>query len=190
MDTATDTATKTTTAPAQATIPARPPAAPVTPGDLRTTMGRFATGVVVVTVGGDVLHGMTANSFTSVSLDPPLVLVCVAKTALMHSAVEAAGHFAVSVLAADQQDRARHFADRRRPLGRAQFDPVDWAPGPATGAPVLAGALAWLDCTLVDSHAAGDHTVFLGRVEHTGSGADTDALLFYGGAYRRTDRNA
>lgn len=167
--------------------PGVPALAPVSPADFRATMARFATGVVVLTVGGAHVHGMTANSFGSVSLDPPLVLCCVARTAVMHRAVTEAGHFAVSVLAADQQDRARHFADGSRPLGLAQFDDVDWLPGPATGAPLLTGSLAWLECRLVDSHTAGDHTVFIGRVERAGRGPGAAGLLFFDGGYRRAD---
>ena len=112
----------------------------VDPRQFRDAMGHFATGVTVVTVGGDTPHGMTANSFTSVSLDPPLVLVCVGRDAVMHRALTENGHFAVSVLGAHQEPVARHFADRRRPLGQAQFDSTDWRPGPNTGAPLIAGA--------------------------------------------------
>src|SRR5262249_21006538 len=83
-----------------------------------------------------------ANSFTTVSLDPPLVLVCVDRTAVMHGSLVSAGHFGVSVLGSDQEEVARHFADSRRPLGIKQFDLVDWLPGPLTGAPLLTGALA------------------------------------------------
>src|SRR5262245_22681639 len=109
---------------------------------LRQALGSFATGVTVVTVGGGSPHGMTANSFTSVSLDPPLVLVCVERDAVMHARLEQAGTFGISVLAYQQQAVARHFADRRRPLGQAQFDPVDWHPGPVTATPLIAGAVA------------------------------------------------
>ncbi len=111
---------------------------------LRRTLGAFATGVTVVTVGGDNPHGMTANSFTGVSLDPPLVLICVERHAIMHACLERRGMFAVSVLAAGQESIARHFADRRRPLGIEQFHVVDWRPGDFTGAPLIAGAAVHL----------------------------------------------
>lgn len=155
----------------------------VTPAEMRSTLGRFATGVVVLSVGGEHIHGMTANAFSSVSLDPPLVLCCIARTATMHRAITASGHFATSVLHADQEGSARHFADRARPAGRAQFDAVDWVPGPHTGAPVLSDALAWLECELTDVHEAGDHSVFIGRVLATGQGAGQAGLLFFNGAY-------
>ena len=106
---------------------------------LRRAFGAFATGVTVVTVGGADPHGMTANSFTAVSLDPPLVLVCVERVAFMHNLLPKAGMFGVSVLAAGQAAVARHFADRSRPLGPEQFDVIDWRPGQLTGSPLIAG---------------------------------------------------
>jgi flavin reductase (DIM6/NTAB) family NADH-FMN oxidoreductase RutF len=109
----------------------------------RDTVGMFTTGITVVTaVSARLGHGMTANAFASVSLDPLLVLVCVVRDALMHKVLEESGRFAVSVLAADQEDLARYFSDSGRPGGLAQFVPVGWRPGPVTGAPLLDGALA------------------------------------------------
>lgn len=159
----------------------------VSPTEMRSTLARFATGVVVLTVGGEHMHGMTANAFSSVSLDPPLVLCCVARTATLHDGIAAAGHFATSVLGGDQEASARWFADRDRPAGRAQFDRVDWTPGPATGAPVLTDALAWLECELVDVHEAGDHSLFIGRVLGTGRGDGRAGLLFFDGGYWQVD---
>ncbi|WP_433262073.1 flavin reductase family protein [Actinosynnema sp. CS-041913] len=159
----------------------------VSPTEMRSTLARFATGVVVLTVGGEHIHGMTANAFSSVSLDPPLVLCCVARTATMHRAITAAGHFATSVLRADQEPRARHFASRARPAGRAQFDTVDWAPGPHTGAPVFTDSLAWVECALDGVHEAGDHSVFIGRVLGSGRGTGAAGLLFFDGAYGQVD---
>ncbi|WP_232237856.1 MULTISPECIES: flavin reductase family protein [Actinoalloteichus] len=147
-------------------------------------MSWFATGVVVLTVGGDHVHGMTANAFSSVSLHPPLALCCVAHDATMHAAITATGSFGVSVLAAEQKDTARHFADRRRPRGLAQFDAVDWLPGPCTGAPLLAGALAWLECELTESFPGGDHSIFVGAVLAATRGSGDSGLLFFGGGYR------
>ncbi len=170
--------------------PAVPPTtpAPVTPVALRKVMGRFATGIVVITVGGDRVHGMTANAFGSVSLDPPLVHCCVAHTATMHGALSATGTFGVSIMSADQESLARYFSDKSRPLGPSQFDAVDWEPGPLTGAPLLTGALAWLECEVADVHVAGDHSLFFGRVLTTGHGADDQALLFYQGDFREVSR--
>ncbi|MFD7446129.1 flavin reductase family protein [Streptomyces sp. NPDC059909] len=157
----------------------------VEPRLLRDVMSQFATGVVVITVGGDHIHGMTANAFSSVSLDPPAVLCCVAHSAVMHSAITASGRFAVSILGADQQDLSRHFADKNRTLGPAQFDGVGWQPGARSGAPVLSGSLGWLECELTDSHEVGDHSIFIGRVLDAGRSDDRHGLLFFGGAYRQ-----
>ncbi|GAA1084469.1 flavin reductase family protein [Nocardiopsis metallicus] len=151
--------------------------------DLRRVMSAFATGVTVLTVGGDNPNGMTANAFCSVSLEPPLALCCVGRTARLHKAVSAEGHFAVSVLCADQEATARHFADRARPHGWEQFAPVAWIPGPRTGAPLITGALAWLECEVTEEIVAGDHTVFVGRVLEAASGEEGSALLFHGGAF-------
>jgi flavin reductase len=154
-------------------------------GALRQTMARFATGVIVIAVGGEHVHGMTANAFSSLSLDPPLLMCCVAHNARMHASLTAERRFAVSVLGADQEHLARHFADRHRPLGTDQFAAVDWVPGPGTGAPLLSGALAWLECAVVDSHDSGDHTIFVGEVLTADLGDGGPGLLFFDGAYRR-----
>ncbi|QFZ24546.1 flavin reductase family protein [Saccharothrix syringae] len=148
-------------------------------------MREFATGITVLTTGGEFAHGMTANAFSSVSLDPPLVMCCVARTAVMHSAITGAGHFAVSILGADQESTARYFADRRRPRGPGQFTGVDWRPGPHTGAPLLGGASAWLECRLTHAHEGGDHTIFVGEVLAAGAAPGAGPLLFFGGGYRR-----
>lgn len=134
------------------------------PFPLREVMARFATGVVVLSVGGEHIHGMTANAFSSVSLDPPTVLCCVAHDAVMHRAIRSAGHFGVSVLGAGQEALARYFADKKRPLGPEQFDGLEWTAGPVTEAPLLQGATAWLECELSDSHDSGDHSIFVGDV--------------------------
>jgi flavin reductase len=150
---------------------------------LRDVMSRFATGVTVLTVGGEHAHGMTANAFTSVSLDPPLVLACIAHNAVMHDALSNTKRFGVSIMGADQRDAAKYFADKRRPLGPEQFDAVDWIEGPNSGAPLLNGSLAWLECELVQLYDGGDHTIFLGQVLSSSRGAGTQALLFYGSAF-------
>jgi flavin reductase (DIM6/NTAB) family NADH-FMN oxidoreductase RutF len=90
----------------------------------------------------------------------------------------------VSVLGADQEDVARYFADSSRPDGSAQFDEVGWLPGPRTGAPLLSGALAWLECDLAEVHDGGDHSIFLGEVRGSFRSEAGDALLFYGGHYQ------
>lgn len=152
---------------------------------LRRAFGAFATGVTVVTVGGESPHGMTANSFTSVSLDPPLVLVCVGRNAVMHEALTTNGAFAVSVLGAHQEAVAKHFADRRRPLGRAQFDAVDWLAGPRTGAPLIDGAMAHFECGLWQAYDGGDHSIFIGNLLALDRAGEQEPLLFLHGRFRR-----
>jgi flavin reductase (DIM6/NTAB) family NADH-FMN oxidoreductase RutF len=168
------------------------PAPAVAPGarEMRGIFGRFATGITVVTAGREIPRGMTANSFTSVSLEPPLVLVCIQRNATMHETISEAGSFAVSVLAAHQERVARLFADRKRPRGKLEFDAVDAIPGPHTGAPVLSGALAWLECKLATTYDGGDHSIFLGEVETIGRGKTEDALLFYDGGFHRLESEA
>jgi len=151
--------------------------------ELRNVLSRFATGVTVLSTGGDNAHGMTANSFTSVSLSPPLVLTCVAKTAGMHGVILATRSFGISVLGSHQEQLARYFADRRRPSGIEQFDVTDWFPGPHTGVPLLAGSVAWLECELVATYDGGDHSVFLGQVLGMSREAVGTPLLFCDGQF-------
>ncbi|MBV2155282.1 flavin reductase family protein [Kitasatospora sp. SUK 42] len=164
-------------------LPADP--ATVSPTALREVMSRFATGVVVLTVGGEHIHGMTANAFSSVSLEPPIVLCCIAHSAVMHQAIRSAGHFAVSILSTEQEGTARYFADKSRPLGPEQFEGVDWVPGQRTWAPLLSGALAWLECELDEAYDSGDHSIFTGRVINSSRGDDGSGLLFFDGGFRR-----
>ncbi|MGE5830594.1 MAG: flavin reductase family protein, partial [Micromonosporaceae bacterium] len=150
---------------------------------LRQCFGAFATGVTVVTVGGTHPHGMTANSFTSVSLDPPLVLVCVGLEAHMHGLLLGNERFGVSVLASDQEAAARHFASRARQPGAAQFDAVKWLPGRASGAPLLAGAAAHFECEVWETYDGGDHTIFVSRLLTLARRADADVLVFLNGRF-------
>jgi flavin reductase (DIM6/NTAB) family NADH-FMN oxidoreductase RutF len=154
---------------------------------LRRAFGAFATGVTVVTVGGDTPHGMTANSFTSVSLNPPLLLVCVGQEAVMHGLIGAVGAFGISVLASDQEGVARHFADKSRPLGKEQFDAVSWLPGGMTGAPLIDGALAHFECDLHSWHIGGDHTIFVGRLLWMDRYSHDEPLLFHHGKFHRLE---
>ena len=150
----------------------------------RRVVGRFATGVTVVTTVFDgECHALTANSFTSVSLDPCLVLFCPEKLARFHDAVLASGTFAVSVLAEGQQEVSRRFAERGRPL-EGQFDGVPHTFGPVTGAVLIDGALSTLECRTVTTTDAGDHSVVIGEVLEIGVPAPTGApLLYYEGRY-------
>ncbi|MGH3756269.1 flavin reductase family protein [Actinophytocola sp.] len=149
---------------------------------LRDVMSQFATGITVLTARGEKAHGMTANAFTSVSLDPPMVLCCVGRTARMHDAIVESQHFGVSVLSTEQEDVARYFAGKGRPAGMAQFDQVDWFPGRHTGVPLLAGSLAWLECDVTETYGGGDHSIFLGTV-HSASRGGGRPLLFLGGGF-------
>ena len=156
--------------------------------EFRATLGLFATGLTVVTArSSEQGHGMTANAFASLSLDPLLVLVCVQREAVMREVVEEVGTFAVSVLAADQEPLARWFSDAARPPGMAQFEAVGWSPGPATGAPLLERAIAWLECEVDTSHEGGDHEIFVGRVLWLAHAERRDPLVYFGGAYHRLD---
>ncbi|MGW6569567.1 flavin reductase family protein [Streptomyces sp. NPDC054975] len=155
------------------------------PSSLRETMSRFITGVIVLSVGGDHIHGMTANAFSSVSLDPPTVLCCVSHSAVMHKAILAERRFGVSVLGAEQEKLARYFADKNRPLGPEQFRDLDWEPGTYTRAPLLRGAMGWLECELTEVHDSGDHSIFLGNVVAAGNGSETSGLLFFNGAFQQ-----
>jgi flavin reductase len=159
---------------------------PADTSTLREVFGTFATGVTVLTVGGQSPHGMTANSFTTVSMDPPLVLVCVKRDAVMHDSLADAGGFAVNVLASHQEPVARYFADHSRPLGQAQFEAVEWAPGERTGAPLIGDAFAHIECDLWRTYDGGDHSIFIGRLVSLGRQAD-DALLFFHGRFRHLD---
>ena len=150
---------------------------------LRQAMGRFATGVTVVTtrLGAD-LHGMTANAVTSVSLEPLLALVCVDKAAHLHDAVGRSGIFGVSVLSHDQEALARRFSDDARAHDTSDFDGVRVFEA-ATGAPLIAGCLSYVDCRVVETIEGGDHTIFLGEVQALGVAERGAPLLFYAGRY-------
>jgi flavin reductase len=156
----------------------------VSPEDFRLTLGHFATGVTVMTTRTDeTVHGMTANAFTSVSLDPPLVLVCVQTDAVMHPLVEQSGVFAVNVLTAGQEGLSGWFSLPDRPVGDEQFAGVAWRPAPRTGSPLLAGALAYVDCEVRDVHPGGDHGIFVGEVVDAEVSANEPPLLYYRSAY-------
>lgn len=152
-------------------------------GLFRQVMGHFATGVTVVTtrLGGE-YHGMTANAVCSVSLDPLLVLVCVDKEAHTHHYLAESGIFALNILAEDQEHLSRWFASEERlnapePLGGAPFCTA------VTGAPLLDGCLAHLDCRVTARYEGGDHTIFVGRVEAAEINGERPPLLFFRGRY-------
>ena len=191
--------------------PVTDPVADVAAAGYRLVAGQFASGIVVVTTSGG--SAAAVSAFASVSLEPPLVLFCAAKTSPFHDAVLAAGEWAVSVLAGDAEQTARWLAAGGPPPGglasdrhppAAQLDavpqhpaPVTGAsplaavpsyPGPVTGAPLLAGALATLECRTDTVHDGGDHTIIIGQVLAASSPDAAPArapLLRYAGAYRR-----
>lgn len=146
---------------------------------LRRTFGRFATGVTIVTCStGDGVHGMTANSFTSVSLDPALVLISIDNKAKMATRLLEARHYGLNILSQQQQALSNHFA------GRPTDQPIDfdWH----EDIPLVRGAMAHLACRVKDVFPAGDHCLFVAEVvEHRHEDESTPPLLFYGGAYRQ-----
>jgi flavin reductase len=155
----------------------------------RAAAGQFVTGIAVVAVTtGGVTHAMTVNAFTSVSLDPLLILVGVDRAARSHDAVVGAGTWAVSVLTEDHEKTARWLATRGPP-GDGQLDGHPHHPGPVTGHPILDGALAALECRTYATHPGGDHTILVGQVLSVAApvpGADLPGpLLYYAGRYRR-----
>ena len=151
----------------------------VSPDAFRSALTKFASGVTIVTVATDgELHGMTASSFASVSLVPPLVLVCLDKTSRTLTLVAQSGSFAVNVLRSDQQEASQAFS---RP-GTKPFASLAHHTG-SNGAPVLDDAIAVLECSTFRVFEAGDHEVVLGEVTATAV-AGGDPLVYYGGAYR------
>ena len=148
----------------------------------RQVLGHFCTGVTVVTGLSDGEPvGFTVQSFTSVSLDPPLIVVCPARTSVTWPRLRAAGTFCANVLSADQEAVGRVFATR----GEDRFRGLGWQPSPATGSPLLAGALAWIDCRIEAEHDGGDHLIVVGRVLDLGVTDGGRPLLFYRGGYGR-----
>jgi len=159
--------------------PARVSAVPPSPATFRAAMGGFLTGVAVMTTEVDgAPHGMTANAVSSVSLTPPLVLVCVERTAHMAEAVTAAGVFALSFLAEDQAALSDRFADPARGQGEVEFGGVAFGTA-VTGARVLAGVTGFVDCSVDSITVAGDHLIVVGEVVALGTGGDEPAPLAY-----------
>ena len=150
----------------------------VSKDDFRGAMSKFATGVTVVTTldHEDQLHGMTANSFTSVCLEPAVLLVCVAHSTHTYGYVESRGSFGVNICSTEQQAVAQYFA--RRPEDRKEDVPFRWSTS-SSGVPVLDGSLISFVCRVIGSHVYGDHTVYIAEVEELRIGDSADPLLFY-----------
>jgi flavin reductase (DIM6/NTAB) family NADH-FMN oxidoreductase RutF len=146
--------------------------------DLRNALGRFATGVTVVTaIENGKAHGMTANAFVSVSLDPPLVLVSLDNRSHMHRILPTVGRYGVSVLAEDQKALSNHFAGRTNQVTQVRFVSLG-------GTVLLHGAVAYFVVQVVGAHPAGDHTLYVGLVEYF-EFRDDKPLLFYAGKYQQ-----
>jgi flavin reductase (DIM6/NTAB) family NADH-FMN oxidoreductase RutF len=153
--------------------------------DFRATVGAFATGVTVVTTRGEEhAYGMTANAFSSVSLDPPLILVCVISPSEGAEHISRNGVFAVNILAEEQEPLSRYFASRDRPRGLDAFREVAHRIG-ASGSPILEGSAAFMDCRVHAAHEAGDHLIFIGEVLEIATREDGSPLVFHGGGYRQ-----
>ena len=157
---------------------AEPTEVPFDTRAFRNACGKFATGITVVTatVDGEV-HGMTANGFMSISLDPPLVAVSVAHKAHMHQFIPASGRYAVSILRADQEAYSSHFAGWKVENFQPQLEQRH-------DHPVIAQAIACFVTKLYAAHTVGDHTLYIGLVEYFERN-DNDPILFYGGKYRQ-----
>lgn len=158
---------------------------PINSEMFRKVLSQFATGVTIVTTRhGDVIHGLTANAFCSVSLEPPLVLVCVDKSAQSHDLLKQGAHFAVNILTAAQEEVSRRFATNHSSAAE-RFAGINFRTE-MTGAPVLEKSLGWLDCKLVAAYPGGDHTIFVGEVLALGqSGNDDGPLLYYQSQYQK-----
>jgi 3-hydroxy-9,10-secoandrosta-1,3,5(10)-triene-9,17-dione monooxygenase reductase component len=173
--------------------PATPPA--VDQHTYREVLGRFVTGVTVITTASQTPAGLqpwgtTVNAFTSVSLEPPLVLICVGRERSIHPVIDAAGRFVVNILAEDNQGLSDCFAGAPSPLPRSAFCGASYQLS-ASGLPVLEAAVAHLECSVENVMDAGDHTVYLGRVVGLGlSEIHPLPLLYYRGRYLRIERAA
>jgi flavin reductase (DIM6/NTAB) family NADH-FMN oxidoreductase RutF len=150
--------------------------------EFRRILGHLAAGVTVVTAtdADGTSRGLTASAVCPLSLDPPLVLVCVSRTSRTHDCIERAGAFAVNILGEDQEAVARQFAEDSL---AGKFEGVAHRSGP-TGAPVLERAAAWVDCSVWASYDGGDHTIFVGQVE-AGDAEEGAPLVHYRGGFAR-----
>ena len=157
----------------------------IDPDTFRAVLGRFASGVTVVTATDAERqdHGMTVSAFCSLSLAPPLVLVCIERTASMHGLLQPDVPFAVNILSAGQEAVSRRFSTGDPPN---RFDGLGYTRG-QTGVPLLDDVLAWLECRVAGRHEEGDHTVIVGRVETAGAEQERP-LLYYRGGYATLER--
>jgi flavin reductase (DIM6/NTAB) family NADH-FMN oxidoreductase RutF len=159
------------------------------PGFFRKVMGHFVTGVTVVTaLDGERPQGITVNALSSVSLDPPLVMVALDRGRFITPTVRAAGRYAVNILGEAQQGLSDCFAGAEVEPGRDEFCGAAWHPG-ETGLPLLDGAIATLECTVVETFHAGDHDLFIGRVDALRNDEHhPQPLLYYRRRYLRVEQ--
>jgi 3-hydroxy-9,10-secoandrosta-1,3,5(10)-triene-9,17-dione monooxygenase reductase component len=151
------------------------------PASMRTVLGHFATGVAIITaLDGDEPVGMACNSFTSVSLEPQLVLFCAAKSSSTWPRIQGAKKWAANILAEEGEEVCRLFAQK----GADRFAHIAYSTG-RSGAPLLDAAIAYVDCETVDEHDAGDHVLVVGKVLELGYASEGKPLLFYRGGYGR-----
>jgi flavin reductase (DIM6/NTAB) family NADH-FMN oxidoreductase RutF len=158
--------------------------ADVTPEDFKAALGSWAAGVTVVTTRlKDSVYGLTVSSFSSLSMDPRLILVCLADTNRLPRMIEESGHFGVSILAEGQDEVSAWFSrSGREPVPAFPPEiPVDTA---RTGSPLIRGAIAHIDCALEAALPGGDHTIMVGRVVSAHAHPDKNPLLYYRRAYR------
>ena len=155
----------------------------MTQEEFRKVCSRFATGVAVLTVSDATgsPHGLTVNSFASVSATPPLVLVCVDNGCSLLPLFEGSPRFGLSFLEQSQQEISRRFAV----VPEQRFNGVDWHLSASGGVPVIDGALGWMECRVVERISAGDHRVLLGEVIGGGFGAGGQPLVYFGSGYRQ-----
>jgi flavin reductase (DIM6/NTAB) family NADH-FMN oxidoreductase RutF len=163
------------------------PLSSIDPATFRSVLGRFASGVTVVTVRDSQHydHGMTVSAFCSLSLDPPLVLICIEKSASLHDVLatgNTASQFAVNILESKQEDVARRFAEEHPD----RFDGVGFTRG-ITGAPIVDDCLAVIECEVQSRHSAGDHTIVIGTVIGSAT-KEGSPLLYYRGGYATLER--
>jgi flavin reductase (DIM6/NTAB) family NADH-FMN oxidoreductase RutF len=154
----------------------------LTKEEFRRVLGHFGTGVTIVTITDEEgkPYGLTVNSFTSVSLDPFLVLICIDHSAQGYSQFAVGKYFGVSILTEEQQELSNRFADR---MITNRFENLHYLEG-RTGVPLLANSLATLECRIIQAYPGGDHTIFVGAVEVTSSN-EGRPLMFYRGRYTK-----
>ncbi len=150
----------------------------VSKDDFRTAMGNFATGVTVITTNDDEgqPHSMTANSFTSVCLDPPVLLVCIAHGTNTYGYMERTGKFGVNILSQEQQELGALFA--KKPEDRDEGVNYNYSEGEA-GVPILEGSMAFFGCEVMGSHVYGDHTIYMGAVKEMRQSESGEPLMFF-----------